>query len=238
MFIYRWICHNINDKIKRVVACKDFEIDGYRFYDFASIKNTIIRDTPRSGYGTDLLEVLETIREQKIYNPEELSNFFWNMFIVDAYIGNFDRHNGNWGFLINEDNKDVKIAPIYDCGSCLFAEMDTEKKKEVMTKKQELEHRIYNIPRSSLMLKDKKLKYYDFLSSNLIPECTDALYRMNDIIDDNEPMITDMINEIEITQVEKDFYIFMLNKRKEMILEQAIQNIEQNKKNDIDMFDK
>ena len=68
--------------------------------------------------------------------------------------------------------------------------------------------------------------------------------RKHDILDEREyqrhieEIYQNMINEIEITQVEKDFYIFMLNKRKEMILEQAIQNIEQNKKNDIDMFDK
>ena len=24
---------------------------------------------------------------------------FWDIYVVDALIGNFDRHGGNWGFL-------------------------------------------------------------------------------------------------------------------------------------------
>jgi hypothetical protein len=44
---------------------------------------------------------------------------FWDMFIVDVLIGNTDRHNGNWGFLENKISRNVSIAPIYDCGSCL-----------------------------------------------------------------------------------------------------------------------
>ena len=39
------------------------------------------------------------------------------MFIADSLVGNFDRHNGNWGFLINEELKKIEIAPIYDCAS-------------------------------------------------------------------------------------------------------------------------
>ena len=32
------------------------------------------------------------------------------MFIADCLVGNFDRHNGNWGFLINESLKKIGIA--------------------------------------------------------------------------------------------------------------------------------
>lgn len=42
------------------------------------------------------------------------------MFIVDAFLGNFDRHNGNWGILVDECKKTAEIAPVYDCGSCLY----------------------------------------------------------------------------------------------------------------------
>ena len=45
------------------------------------------------------------------------------MFAVDALIGNFDRHNGNGGVLVNENTDELKIAPIYDCGSCLFSQL-------------------------------------------------------------------------------------------------------------------
>ena len=41
------------------------------------------------------------------------------MFIIDSLIGNTDRHNGNWGFLLDNKTNKIEFAPIYDCGSCL-----------------------------------------------------------------------------------------------------------------------
>lgn len=38
--------------------------------------------------------------------------FFWDMFIADALPGNFDRHNGNWGILVDEEHQTAEIAPV------------------------------------------------------------------------------------------------------------------------------
>ena len=91
------ILGKFGDKI--VVACKDFAINGYNFADFASLKNTVI-DSENNGYGTELDDILETFEEQSQFeiSPNELKKFFWEMFIADVFLGNFDRHNGNWGF--------------------------------------------------------------------------------------------------------------------------------------------
>src|SRR5699024_7182135 len=95
-----------------VVACKDFEESGYRLKEFALLKNSII-DSEQGGYGTDLDDILFAIEEQQLIDPYDLENHFWDMFSLDALIGNFDRHNGNWGFLVNEESGNVKLAPIY-----------------------------------------------------------------------------------------------------------------------------
>ncbi|MFR7404828.1 MAG: HipA domain-containing protein [Coriobacteriaceae bacterium] len=55
---------------------------------------------------TQLTDVAETI------------SMFWEMFIVDALLGNFDRHGMNWGF-IKRDNA-YALAPVFDNRSCLF----------------------------------------------------------------------------------------------------------------------
>ena len=82
------------------------------------------------------------------------------MFIADALIGNFDRHNGNWGFLINDYTLQVKLAPIYDCGSCLYPQMDDELMKTVLQDENELLNRIYVFPNSALKLNGNKINYY------------------------------------------------------------------------------
>ena len=67
------------------VACKDFEKDGYKLMDFASVKNQII-DSKSNGYGTDIIDIVETIEKQNLIDPIELSNHFWNIFVIDALI--------------------------------------------------------------------------------------------------------------------------------------------------------
>ena len=64
------------------------------------------------------------MEEQRAINPTKLKEWFWDMFIVDALIGNWDRHNGNWGFLYEVDTDRMKIAPVYDCESFLFPQAD------------------------------------------------------------------------------------------------------------------
>ena len=90
----------VNNKLKVVCACEDFTADGSILYDFCSIKNTII-DSEHNGSGTELTDVLESIDKQEFVNPQKLLEHFWNVFVIDALLGNFDRHNGNWGFLVN-----------------------------------------------------------------------------------------------------------------------------------------
>lgn len=211
--------HKGRDKI--VVACRDLETDGYKLKDFASLKNTII-DSVRGGYGTELSDILLTIDEQHFVSPVELKKSFWEMFVVDAFIGNFDRHNGNWGFLINEEAENIKIAPVFDCGSCLFAEMDIKKMQEVMNSRAELEYRLFVIPKSAIMQNEKKINYFDFLKSGQNEDCTRALIEITKRIDLEK---TDaMIDEIPlISTEEKTFYKFMLHARKTRILDKAIE---------------
>lgn len=86
--------YDLNGKQKIVVACKDFASSGLVLQDFASLKNTII-DSSNNRYGTELESIIQTLDEQKAIDSQKLKNWFWDMFIIDALIGNWDRHNGN-----------------------------------------------------------------------------------------------------------------------------------------------
>lgn len=57
---------------------------------------------------------MDTIDKQQYVSPVELREHFWNVFIVDALLGNFDRHNGNWGFLYDDQTHRTEIAPVFD----------------------------------------------------------------------------------------------------------------------------
>ena len=79
------------------------------------------------------------------------------MFIADCLVGNFDRHNGNWGFLINEEQKRIEIAPIYDCASCLYPQLTDERIREIIDDEDEMNARVFVFPTSALKIDDKKI---------------------------------------------------------------------------------
>lgn len=207
--------------VKRIsVACKDFEKNGYVLKDFASVKNQVI-DSNSNGYGTELTDVLEAIEKQMLIDPKLLSDYFWDMFIVDALIGNWDRHNGNWGFLYNQENDDIKLAPIYDCGSCLFPQLDDEEIIKILKDKQKFNARIYDFPTSSLSINNKRINYNNFISSHEYKECDDALKRIASKID-LEP-INNLIDEIScLSDNHKLFFKKILKARKEIIIDKNI----------------
>ena len=209
--------YRVKDKVKLVVACKDFALNGLVLQDFASLKNQII-DSERNGYGTELSDVLDTIRKQTFMDAKQLEEFFWDMFVVDALIGNWDRHNGNWGFLYNQMTDEVKLAPVFDCGSSLYPQADEDLMRSILENKGELHHRVYNIPTSALVQNGKKIKYFEFLSSMEYEECKNAIKRIVPRIDMNE--ISRLVdNTPYIDDLQKEFYKTMLCARKELILD-------------------
>lgn len=203
--------------VKRVsVACKDFERNGFILKDFASVKNQII-DSKSNGYGTDILDVLETIEKQYLMDPVKLSEFFWDMFVVDALIGNWDRHNGNWGFLYNQETDEIKIAPVFDCGSCLFPQMDEELLKKVINDKTQLDARVFDFPTSALLCNGKRINYYNFIHEHKYKECDKAIDRLKEKIDLNK--INILINDIPcITELHKEFLKKIISRRFEELL--------------------
>lgn len=213
--------YKVNGKEKVVVACKDFTSHDTVIQDFASLKNTLI-DSGHSGYGTELSEILEAIEEQSAVNPSELKRRFWDMFIVDALIGNWDRHNGNWGFLYNSRSDEISIAPVYDCGSCLYPQADESVMKMTLENSAEMDFRVFEIPLSGIRQDGEKIRYFDFISSLKNNDCNAALKRIMPKIDMNK--INALIDETpSITELQKTFYKTMLAERKEKILDKSLQ---------------
>lgn len=215
--------YKVKGKNKIVVACKDFTKHGVVLQDFASLKNQMI-DSERNGYGTELFDILNTIDEQNVVNREELLDRFWDMFVVDAFIGNWDRHNGNWGFLYDSRTDSMEIAPVYDCGSSLFPQADELIMKEVLTNDNELMYRVFEIPTSAIMLNGKKIKYFDFIASIQDENCNSAIRRITPKINmaDIKSIVfsTPYINDLQ-----KKFYYRILSERKSRILDFTLRKL-------------
>ena len=217
----------VNGTEKIVVACGDFTRPGIVLQDFASLKNQII-DSERNGYGTELPDILHTITAQTAMDAAQLLDRFWDMFIVDALIGNWDRHNGNWGFLYNTTSDTVELAPVYDCGSCLYPQADDEIMRSVLANKSDRDYRIYEIPTSAITLEGKKIRYFDFISSLRDEGCNRALRRIVPRIDMDK--IGKLIYDTPfLSDLQQQFFLTMLAERKAKILDFSLEKLEQSR---------
>lgn len=208
---------------KMVVACKDFRENGkYTFYDFASLKNNIIFSST-NGTDAELSEVLTTIEEQNLIQVEKLKTFFWDQFIIDTFLGNFDRHNGNWGYLYNNETGLCKPAPIFDCGSCLYPQLAEDQMKIVLRDVEQINERIYVFPNSALKIGGTKLNYYNYLKNTDNVDCYNALKKFVERYDKDK--ILQVINDAPIiSDIHKEFIYTMLNNRLEKIIVYSLEN--------------
>lgn len=226
--------YTMNDgRVKTVVACKDFNVGSKRLIEFAQLKNTCI-NSEQNGYGTELDSILTAIEEQQLIPAEKLRAFFWDMFIADALLGNFDRHNGNWGILVDETAQTAEIAPIYDCGSCLYPQLDPAQMDTVLHSEDEIANRVFVFPTSAIEENGKKINYFQYISSLKNPECTAALERVCARIDLGK------INEIieatpGLTELQKDFYSVMIHERYTNILERTMKMVQTHNQEEPDM---
>jgi hypothetical protein len=208
----------VNGKTKIVCACKDFTSPGVRLYDFCSIKNTVI-DSETGGTGTELSDILDTIERQSFVDSAIVYERFWQMFVVDALIGNFDRHNGNWGFLVDENTQTSSLAPVFDCGSCLLPQADNRIMQLCLDDEDEMNARIYTFPTSMIKQDDRKINYFDFLHAPDMPQdlrsAMDQLRSRIQALDfnalvDNTPFLTPL---------QRQFYIQYLTRRREIMFQ-------------------
>ncbi len=222
----------VRGDVRTVVACSDFTEPGIVLQDFASMKNQII-DSERNGYGTELDDVITALHEQSAIEHGIVLERFWDMFIIDALIGNWDRHNGNWGFLYNTVTDEIKLAPVYDCGSCLYQQADERLMSDIMSDKSKMNYRIYEIPTSALTSGGKRIKYFDFISSLSNEDCNMALQRIVPKI--NMGRIQQVILDMPLaSDIQKKFYLRMLEERKRCILDHSMALLQKRKNNDLE----
>ena len=209
---------------QNVVIMKDFLSAGAQFVPFNEVRESSLDvDKEKVQYTyTDIMKMLRA--NKKLTDVDKTIDVFWDMYIVDALIGNFDRHGMNWGF-IKKDNR-YSLAPIFDNGSALFPQMnDEEEMLRIINDQTEIDKRVYEFPTSQIKLRGKKTSYYKVINSLQFKECNAAWVRIYNRI--NMDAIYNLIDDLDcITQTHKLFYKVMLQNRYEKILKSNHEKLE------------
>lgn len=210
-------------KDRYVVGCLDFLEDDEKFVPFNDVgESTIDDDMENYQYSyEDILELLNA--NKKLTNTQDTVSAFFDMFIVDSLIGNFDRHGMNWGFIKKGDK--YRLSPVFDNGSCMYPSMiDEDEMKEIMESEEETKKRVYEFPRSQILLDGKKSSYFEVISSLRFDEINEALKRIYKKIEIEK--LYEIIDGIEIiSSIHKDFYKHMLKARYEMIIKYSYEKL-------------
>ncbi len=204
--------YKYNEKEKIVCACEDFTDFNKTLYEF---ENLALSTNPDKKIETELPDILNVLDENKIINSTNIKEKFWDMFVVDALIGNTDRHNGNWGFLVDNKTNKIEFAPIYDCGSCLNPMIDDNEIENL--KENEIKNLAINCY-SCLKENGKKINYMTYIRDTKNKECHKAIVRVFKNI--NITQINNFIDEVLcMSNNRKKFYKNIINIRYKIIEE-------------------
>lgn len=201
---------------EQVVACKDFNVSGKQFVPFNEVGESTL-DQDKERYQYDYGDIMQMLRDNsKLTNVEETISSFWEIYILDALLGNFDRHGSNWGF-VKEKNR-YSLAPVFDNGSSLFPNLiDEDEMRQIIDSVEETDKRVYKFPTSQVKLNGKKSSYFEVIYSLEFPECNDALVHVYERIDMEK--IKMLIEDTPlISKTQKKFYVHMIVARYEKII--------------------
>ena len=207
--------YQVSGVSKVVCVCEDFTDEDTVLIEFNNLAiSNITSDRPITTAISDIMKTLQESFPEEFY--EEVKARFWDIFVIDALIGNTDRHNGNWGFLYHKDTKKLSLAPVYDCGSALDSNVSDEVLKRTLQDETEFKNRATNVY-SCLRADGKRINYSQFFQNSTDRNFLDAVCRRVPLV--SMEKIGELIKSIDyISDVRKEFYCKFLSYRFEKIL--------------------
>ena len=170
-----------------------------------------------SSYSIDSTNDIEEILLIMKNNPyfklvRELNDRFWDMFVIDAFISNNDRNEGNWGLILDKETKELRIAPVYDNGAAFYNKSNDDRLYSIFNDSFKFKQSIYDSSISIYKRDGKPINPLKFIESMENEECNKAILRIVPKI--NLENIEEIFNQIPesyndlsiISNIQKLFY--------------------------------
>lgn len=214
-----------DNKTRIVVACKDFVKYDEELVEASKLGlQNYISD---KQIATTIEDVEKVISKIKDIDQNLVRERFWDIFVVDALIGNKDRHLDNWGFLAHrteaiEDSSLKGLAPVYDCGSSLSTTVSDDSMKESLTNIDSFKDKEFNIA-SVYSLNGKKI-FYNKIFQEPVEDLKKAVIRIVPKIDLKK--IRNIVNSAEgMSEIRKEYLCKALEYRYTNILYPALEKV-------------
>ena len=211
---------NKDGKEKIAVACKDFLNSGEELIEISKVSLSLSTEKKYKISIEDVYEIINKMSVNYKLDENKLISNFWDMFVVDALIGNTDRHFGNWGFIKKDDI--ISFAPVYDCGSSLHPLLSENEQIKLMSDSIAFKNSSYNIA-SVYTMNNKKIFYHEIFKNPPV-DLKEAIKRIVPKI--NIEKIKEIIASTEgLSKTQKEYYFKDILLRKEEILDKSYNEI-------------
>ncbi len=211
---------NKDGKEKIAVACKDFLNPGEELIEISNVSLSLSTEKKYKISIEDVYEIINKMSVNYKLDENKLISNFWDMFVVDALIGNTDRHFGNWGFIKKDDS--LTMAPVYDCGSSLHLLLSEEIQSELMKNLVEFKSKSYNLA-SVYKMNGQKIIYHEIFKNPPV-DLKETIKRIVPKIDMEK--IKKIIASTEgLSKTQKEYYFKDILLRKEEILDKSYNEI-------------
>ena len=220
---------------KIVVACKDFLDSNEVIIDYNMIKNeydeNIEKATEQLSLSSDInlnndLEEILLIMEQNSYfkSIPELKMRFWDMFVIDAFISNNDRNEGNWGLILNKDTNDLRLSPVFDNGASFYNKSSDDKLLSIYADDFRFKQSVYDSVISVYKLDGKVINPLKYIETMDNDDCNKAILRIVPKI--NIDTIISIFDEVPeeynglpvLSKIQKEYYLKALKYRYDNVL--------------------
>lgn len=229
-------------RIRPAVACKNFVPSNATMVDFKFISGVVLDEKPEKI--PKLAEIYEVFSPNLYFSTEQAAKKalekYWDLFVIDAFLANFDRHGNNFAYFIYPDKEGeerITSTPIYDCGSCLFPQITDEAIAKMEDYKKEIQMRVDIFPTAALQLENrKKINYKEYMLSLENEDLNRAIQRIVPKIN-MDIVRRELQNCPELSDIRRKFLTDILESRYEQILLASynkLQKKEQEKQQEIE----
>ena len=248
--IYHLLGYPVHDTLlgirnnKVVVACKDFCDDTHRLIEFRQLKNTYNEklskalDQTIQSTGSDHFTNLPAIQIHLALNPAiknipNIKERFWDCVVIDGWINNNDRNNGNWGILRSKSG-DV-LSPVYDNGSSFWPNVSEEKlERKLIDSRLLLDTAVHGV--TAYSLDGIHNAHFSEILQLDIPELHQAIERVVPMILQKMPDCMELIESVPeqsngfpvISSTRKEVYKQSLQLSARLLLKPVLERVQEN----------
>ena len=219
---------------KLVVACKDFLNSSEVIVDYNSIKNEYDESVERAisdlssstlNGNNDIEEILVIMDKNSYFKTmPNLKQRFWDMFVIDAFISNNDRNEGNWGLVLDKETKKIRVAPVFDNGASFYSKSSDERLNSIYMDDFKFKQSVYESSISIYRKNGKPINPLKFIEKMDNKDCNEAILRIVPKI--NFDKIEGFFNELPkeyngiviLSDIQRKVYLKSLKYRYENVL--------------------